>query len=146
MKTTRLLAVPALAAVSLLALTGCIQLPPVGGGTTTETGAAGETGELAGTSWTGTLGDNFATFTLVLAEDGTVDFPRWNDEAANFDSDSDVWSGDPSNLSVTVTQLQDPNSDEPAIDITFTGTAENGQMQLEGAAPDGTWELVATQD
>ena len=54
MKTTRLLAVPAIAPASLLALTGCIQLPPVGGGSTTETQAPGDGGagtvDLAGTS------------------------------------------------------------------------------------------------
>lgn len=153
MKTTRLLAVPALAAASLLALTGCIQLPPVGGGTTTETqapvtgGDSGtESGDLAGTTWTGTMGDEFATFTLVLAEDGTVDFPTWNDEPANFDSPGDVWEGDASDLSVTITQLQDQSGDEAPFDVTFTGTAQDGQMQLQGDAPDGTWELTASQD
>lgn len=152
MKTTRLLVVPALAAASLLALTGCIQLPPVGGGTTeTQAPATGgdsgtETGDLAGSTWTGTMGDDFATFTLVLAEDGTVDFPTWNDQAANFDSAGDVWEGDASNLSLTVTELQNQSGDQAPFDVTFTGTAQGGQMQLQGDAPDGTWELTATQD
>ena len=62
MKKTRILALPAIAAASLLALTGCFQLPPVGGnggdggngGTTQEPGNGGtETGEdLAGTTST----------------------------------------------------------------------------------------------
>ena len=162
MKKTRILALPAIAAASLLALTGCFQLPPVGGnggnggdggnggngGTTQEPGNGGtETGEdLAGTTWTGEMGpgSGFAELTFTLNPDGTVDISEWNG-GEGFDSAADTWTGDSSNLSVTITQLQDQNSDSGAFDITFTGTAADGQMNLVGRGPDGEWQLTATQ-
>jgi hypothetical protein len=155
MKTTRIVAVPALAAASLLALTGCFQLPPVGGtqtteepggGTTQEPGGGTASDDLAGTSWSGELGPGFATMDFTLNADGTVDISDWNDgDGGPFDEDADVWSGDPSNLTVTITQLTDQNQDSESFDVTFTGTAEGGQMDLSGEAPDGTWTLTATQ-
>lgn len=165
MKTSRILALPAIAAASLLALTGCFQLPPVGGNggaTTTEPATDGGTTDggttdgdagsedLAGSTWTGGElgpdGDTFATMEFTLNADGTVDISDWNDgEGGPFDSDADVWSGVPSNLSVTITQLSDQNSDAPAFDVTFTGSATEGAMSLTGEGPDGTWTLTATQ-
>lgn len=159
MKTTRILALPAIAAASLLALTGCFQLPPPGGdgdtspepgnsGATQEPGNGGATAgaDLAGTTWSGSIGDGFANFQILLNEDGTVDFLDWNDGESSFDSPGDVWSGDASNLTMTVTDLQDQNAGGEPFDVTFTGTAENGQMDLTGQAPDGEWSLTATQE
>ncbi len=161
MQKTRFLAIPAIAAASLLALTGCFQLPPVGGttggdggssqapgGTSQEPGSGSSSGEdLAGTTWTGgELGPGFATMEFTLNADGTVDITDWNNgEGGPFDSPDDTWSGDSSNLTVTITQLQDQNSDAGAFDVTFTGTAEGGQMELTGQAPDGEWTLTADQ-
>lgn len=147
MKTTRILALPAIAAASLLTLTGCFQLPPVGGntggntggGTTTETtpadpnqgGGEGAESGLADSSWSGSI-DNFADFDFVLAADGTVDISMWNDEAVDYDFDEDVWTGDESNLTITITGL-----DGGEFDLTATGTATGGQMQLSGTATNG---------
>lgn len=153
MKTTRIVAVPALAAAALLALTGCFQLPPVGGtqtteqpgeGTTQEPGGGTVSEDLAGSSWSGELGPGFATMDFTLNADGTVDISTWND-GEGFDSPNDTWSGDPSNLTVTITQLTDQNQDSGPFDVTFTGTAESGQMDLSGESPDGTWTLTATE-
>lgn len=165
MKTSRILALPAIAAASLLTLTGCFQLPPVGGnsggstttepatepstdGGTTDGGTGSE--DLAGSTWTGGElgpdGDTFATMEFTLNADGTVDISDWNDgEGGPFDSPSDVWSGDPSNLSVTITQLTDQNSEEAPFDVTFTGTATEGAMSVSGDGPNGTWTLTATE-
>lgn len=163
MNKTRLLAVPAIAAVSLLALTGCFQLPSVGGtsasddpdtGTTSapEESTGGESGgeestggDLAGTTWTGgELGPGFATLDFTLNADGTVDITTWND-GSGFDSPSDTWSGDASSLTILITQLTEQGSDSEPFDVTFTGTVEGGEMNLTGHAPDGDWTLTATQ-
>lgn len=157
MNKTRILAVPAVAAASLLALTGCFQLPPAGNGgdqttapvettgTGTDGGNGGETStDLAGSSWTGgELGPGFATLDFTLNADGTVDIETWND-GSGFNDPADVWSGDASNLTLTITALGEQGSDE-RFDVTFTGTAENGQMNLTGQAPDGEWTLTASQ-
>lgn len=162
MKKTRILALPAVAAASLLALTGCFQLPPPSGNGTdgnggtsqapvegTEGGEGTETegGDLAGTSWTGAemsaSGSTFAEFDFTLNEDGTIDITMWND-GSGFDDPADVWSGDASNLSMTITALGEQGSEE-RFDITFTGPAEGGQMELTGDGPDGTWTVTATQ-
>lgn len=161
MKKTRILAIPAVAAASLLALTGCFQLPPVGGtpggngGTTTEptTDGGGTEGggtedgssaeDLAGTSWSGDLGPGFATFDFMLNSDGTIDITSWND-GSGFDEPADVWSGDSSNLSMTLTALRDQDATE-SFDVTFTGTATDGAMNLTGDGPDSTWTLTASE-
>lgn len=84
--------------------------------------------------------------TFTLNADGTVDISDWNDgEGGPFDSPADVWTGDSSNLSMTITDLRDQSSADAAFDVTFSGTAQEGQMSLEGSAPDGTWTLTATQ-
>lgn len=160
MKTTRILALPAIAAASLLALTGCFQLPPVGGtpttqeqpdgGTTEEPGGEVMADDLAGTSWTGgelgPEGNQFASMEFTLNADGTVDISDWNNgEGGPFDSPADVWSGDSGNLTVTITQLRDQNTDDDPFDVTFTGTAAEGSMSLTGDGPDGGWTLTATQ-
>jgi hypothetical protein len=150
MKKTRILALPAIAAASLLALTGCFQLPPVGGNPsgnssdpgTSEPAAAGE--DVAGTSWTGEM-EGFAELSFTLNPDGTVDISEWNG-GSGFDSPRDTWSGDSADLTIVITQLQDPNSEDPAFDVTFNGTAQDGTMDLKGDAPDGEWTLSATQD
>ncbi|MGM1028654.1 MAG: hypothetical protein ACQEWM_02140 [Actinomycetota bacterium] len=149
MKTSRFLAVPALAAASLLALTGCIQLPPMGGGTTTETQApvtGGDSGtesaELAGTSWMGAIDDVVDPIGFTLNEDGTVDITTWGSSDQSYDAPQDVWSGDASNLTVTITGLE-----EGEFDLTVSGTAEGGQMNLSGEGTDGSSHtLVATQE
>ena len=147
MKTTRFLAVPALAAASLLALTGCIQLPPMGGGTTetqapvTGGDSGSESADLAGTSWMGAIDGVVDPIGFTLNEDGTVDITTWGDSDQTYDAPQDVWSGDASDLEVTITGLE-----EGAFDVTFTGTAEGGQMDLSGEATDGSSHtLVATQ-
>lgn len=165
MKTTRILALPAIAAAALLTLTGCFQLPPVGGAgtdTSTEGGTPTEDGDtapaeeqggddtatgadLADTTWTGAdMGPGFATMDFLLNSDGTIDITTWND-GSGFDSPNDTWSGDGSNLTMIITQLTDQNSESEPFDVTFTGTAEDGQLSLTGQAPDGEWTLTATE-
>lgn len=150
MKTTRLLAVPALAAASLLALTGCIQLPPVGG-TTTETqapdtsGDGASTGDLAGTSWTGDFNGQVTDVAFTLNEDGTVDFDDWAGDA--FDSPGDVWSLSGDTLEMTITQISVDEAQSDTFDVSLSGTASDGSMSLSGQGTDGsTYELNATQD
>ena len=151
MKTMRMLALPAIAAAAVLTMTGCFQLPgaPTSPATTTpaETGGTGggggETaGDLAGTSWTGsTEGQPDVSFTLNA--DGTVDFSSWGGES--FDSPADVWSGDAASVTITVTQIVDQSSGD-SIDITYSGPAENGSMNLQGEGTDGnSYTLTATQ-
>lgn len=159
MQKTRFLAIPAVAAATLLALTGCFQLPPVGGSTGGGTGGDGGSSQapgggttagedLAGSAWTdaelATTQGVFATMAFTLNADGTIDITSWND-GSGFDEAADVWSGDSSNLSMTITALGEEGSQE-RFDVTFTGTAENGEMQLTGEGPDGQWELTATQE
>jgi hypothetical protein len=148
MKTSRMLAVPALAAGALLALTGCIQLPPVGGGTEqtqapeggqSPDGAAADS-ELAGTNWTGTdAADN--TLDLVLEEDGTV---LLNDLNGNgpFDDATDTWTLDGDQITIFIGGLG-----EEIISIEYTGTVGDGTMDLTGV--DGTgqegYEITLTQ-
>ncbi len=151
MKTTRLLAVPALAAASLLALTGCIQLPPMGGGTTTETEApdtgddGASTGDLAGTSWTGDFDGQVSGVAFTLNEDGTVDFDDWAGD--QFDSPGDVWSLNGDTLDMTITQISVDEAQTETFDVSLSGTAADGSMSLSGQGTDGnTYELSATQD
>lgn len=154
MKTTRLIAVPALAAASLLALTGCFQLPPVGGTTGDNTGGTGQTpdtggaaaGEdLAGTTWTGgELGPGFAELDFTLNADGTIDITTWNG-GSGFDVPSDTWSGDSANLTMVITQLRDQQGDSEPFDVTLSGSAEDGQLEVSGDSPQGPLSLTASQ-
>lgn len=161
MKTTRFLAVPAIAAASMLALSGCFQPPAAppqappqtqapdpGTGTdeTEGTGTGDDAGDsdLAGTTWTGEIGPGFATMDFELNEDGTVDITTWND-GSGFDSPADTWTGDASNLTIVITDLTEQGSNE-SHDVTFTGTAENGQMSLTGDGPEGPVQLNATEN
>lgn len=147
MKTTKLLAVPALAAASLLALTGCIQMPPAtsgnSGNTGTDTGTdSGATEDLAGTSWSGAIGGVVEPFGFTLNADGTVDITQWGDTDQQYDFPQDVWEGDSSDLTVTITGLE-----EGAFDLTVNGTAAGGAMDLSGEGTDGeSYTLTATQD
>ena len=159
MKTTRLLAVPALAAASLLALTGCIQLPPIGGGTTqtqapvtgggTETeapvtGGGTQTGDLAGTSWTGDFNGQVTDIAFTLNEDGTVDFDDWAGDS--FDSPGDVWSLSGDTLDMTVTQISVDETGSETFDVSLSGSVSGGSMSLSGQGTDGnTYELNASQ-
>ncbi|WP_405217276.1 hypothetical protein [Agrococcus sp. Ld7] len=147
MKTSRILALPAVAAASLLVLTGCIQLPPIagsGGGTTTEPATDGGStpAELAGTSWTGELEGVISPLGFTLNADGTVDITEWGSTGQTYDSPGDVWSGDASDLTVTIQGIE-----EGAFDLTASGTAEGGQMALSGQGTDGNdYTVTATQD
>lgn len=142
MKTTRILAVPALAAASLLALTGCIQLPPMGGGT----GDSGvESVDLAGTSWTGDLNGQVTDIAFTLAEDGTIDFSNWAGE--EFDSPGDVWALDGETLEITITQIKVDQTSDETFDVTLSGSAAGGSMSLTGEGTDGnSYDMTASQD
>ncbi|MGC5078037.1 hypothetical protein [Agrococcus sp. DT81.2] len=146
MKTSRILAVPALAASALLALTGCIQLPPVGGGTGggTEQTQAADGGsvdsELAGTNWTGTdAADN--SLDLVLEEDGTVLLNELNGNGP-FDDDSDTWSLQGDEITIFIGGL---GGDVESIE--YTGTVGDGTMELSGVDGSGQpgYEITLTQ-
>ncbi|MCR8670360.1 hypothetical protein [Agrococcus sp. HG114] len=148
MKTMKLLAVPALAAASLLALTGCIQMPPANNantGTSTDSGTDTDTGaaeSLEGTSWTGAIDGVVDPFGFTLNADGTVDITTWGNSSETYDAPQDVWEGDSEDLTITITGLE-----EGAFDVTFTGTAAGGQMDLAGEGTDGSSRtLTATQD
>ncbi|MBO1769847.1 hypothetical protein [Agrococcus sp. TF02-05] len=147
MKTTKLIAVPALAAASLLALTGCIQMPPAAPGNDTDTDTGNGSGSSAAeslddTSWTGAIDGVVAPFGFTLNADGTVDITTWGDSDETYDFPQDVWEGDSSDLTVTITGLE-----EGEFDLTVTGTAENGQMDLSGEGTNGSsYTLTATQD
>lgn len=147
MKTPRILALPAVAAAALLVLTGCIQLPPVvggGGGTTTEpsTDGGSTSVDLAGTSWTGEISDVISPFGFTLNADGTIDITQWGSTDQTYDSPADVWSGDASDLTMTIMGLE-----EGEFDLTVSGTAEGGQLALSGQGTDGSdYTLTATQD
>lgn len=147
MKTSRILALPAVAAASLLVLTGCIQLPPVvgsGGGTTTDpsTDGGSTSVDLAGSSWTGEISDVMSPFGFTLNADGTIDITQWGNTDTTYDSPGDVWSGDASDLTMTIMGLE-----EGAFDLTVSGTAEGGQLALSGQGTDGSdYTLTATQD
>ncbi|WP_306233581.1 hypothetical protein [Agrococcus beijingensis] len=141
MKTTRFLALPAIAAASMLALTGCIQLPPVVGSSTGSQAPAGEVEELAGSSWSGSMPGIADPFGFTLADDGTIDITVWGDSGQTYDSSADVWSGDTGDLEMTITGLENDT-----FDVTLTGTAADGQMQLSGEGTNGTsYTLNATQ-
>lgn len=151
MKTTKLIAVPALAAASLLALTGCIQMPPAASNSGTNSGTdsgsdsgteSGATETLEGTSWSGGIGQVVDPIGFTLNADGTVDITQWGTSDATYDSPADVWEGDSSDLTITITGLE-----EGAFDVTVTGTADGGQMSLTGEGTDGnSYTLNATQD
>ncbi|WP_137756159.1 hypothetical protein [Agrococcus sp. SGAir0287] len=153
MKTTRILALPAIAAAAVLTMTGCFQLPGAPttpnpttpaetGGTSGGGGGTESAGDLAGTSWTGST-EVQPDVAFTLNADGTVDFSSWGGDS--FDSPADVWSGDAASVTITVTQIVDQSSGE-SIDITYSGPAENGSMNLQGEGTDGnSYTLTATQ-
>lgn len=155
MKTTRLLAVPALAGASLLALTGCIQLPPIGGAPVATqapvvSGDPGSgdpgagTGDLAGTSWTGDFNGQVTDIAFTLNEDGTIDFADW--AGSEFDSPGDVWTLSGDTLDMTITRISVDESGSETFDVSLSGTATDGSMSLSGEGTDGsTYELNATQ-
>lgn len=128
MKTSRLLALPAIAAAAVLTMTGCFQLPgaPTTPGTTTPadggSGGGGESIDLAGTSWSGGDGGNTMSFTLNA--DGTVDFSEWN-EQGGFDVPEDTWVVSGSDITITITTNEG--------DLVFTGPAATGSMSLAGS-------------
>lgn len=165
MNTSRILALPAIAAASLLALTGCIQLPPVAGGggtttpptsdggpttpptsdggTTTEpTSDGGSAVDLDGTAWTGELEGLISPLGFTLNADGTIDITEWGNTDQTYNSPGDVWSGDASDLTMTIMGLE-----EGEFDLTVSGTAEGGQLALSGQGTNGSdYTLTATQD
>lgn len=157
MKTSRMLAVPAIAAVSLLALTGCFQLPPMGGsgsntgsgsstdpGTGSDGGDSGDAADLAGTSWTGDFNGQVSDIAFTLNEDGTVDFSDWAGD--QFDAPADVWSQDGDTIEMTITQISVDETGEESFDVTLSGSAADGSMELSGQGTDGgDYELSASQ-
>lgn len=160
MKKTRILALPAVAAVSLLALTGCFQLPPVGGTTTdtstedtgsedtgsegTDSGAESEAPEegasveLAGTAWSGSDSAGNA-MDLVLEEDGTVLLNDWNGE--NWDEPSDTWVVEGDQITMFISGIREIQS------LEYTGTAALDTMSLTGVDGNGDsgYDLTLTQ-
>lgn len=151
MKTSRIVVLPALAAASLLALTGCFQLPPVGGNpggsdeTTAPSTDGGDTGsdtggdvDLAGTSWSGTdaAGNEMD---LVLEEDGTVLLNNWNDE--NWDEATDTWEVSGGEFTMFISGIREIQS------LEYTGPAAEGEMQLTGVDGNGDegYDLTLTQ-
>lgn len=142
MKTPRILALPAVAAASLLALTGCIQLPPIAGSSTSQSPTDGSTAgeDLAGSTWSGAMGTTSMDF--ALNPDGTVDIMSW-DGGDGFDEPGDTWTGDSANLTLVITNLSSAGGDR--FDLSLTGSAIEGAMTLTGDGPDGTVTLTATQ-
>ena len=139
MKTTQILALPAVAATSMLVLTGCIQLPAPGGGTQENPGA--EAQSLEGTAWVGAIDGVVDPLEFTLNADGTVDIAVWGSPDQSYDSAGDVWEGDTSEVTITITGVE-----EGAFDVTFTGPASDGQMNLTGDGTDGSSHtLTATQ-
>ncbi|WP_425844122.1 hypothetical protein [Agrococcus sp. TSP3-2-1] len=140
---TKLIAVPAIAAASLLALTGCIQMPPPTSGGSGDGGTGtGTAGSLEGTSWSGGIDQVVAPFGFTLNADGTVDITQWGESGETYDSPADVWDGDASDVTITITGLQPGN-----FGLTVTGTAEDGRMDLSGEGTNGSsYTLTATQD
>ncbi|GAA3611931.1 hypothetical protein [Agrococcus terreus] len=152
MKTSRIVVLPALAAASLLALTGCFQLPPVGGNpggsgeTTAPSTDGGDTGsgdtggdvDLAGTSWSGTDAAGNA-MDLVLEEDGTVLLNNWNDE--NWDEPTDTWEVSGGEFTMFISGIREIQS------LEYTGPAAEGEMQLTGVDGNGDqgYDLTLTQ-
>lgn len=136
MKTSPLLALPAIAAAAVLTMTGCFQLP--GAPTTTsptEGGSGGgESSELAGTSWSGSDGGNTMSFTLNA--DGTIDFTEWNDQGG-FDVPEDTWVTSGSDITLTITTSEG--------DLVYTGPATTGSMSLTGSGTAAGQTLDVTQ-
>lgn len=146
MKTTRMLALPAIAAAAVLSMTGCFQLPgaPTTNPTTTTTptdggGGGGETVDLAGTTWSGTdeAGNPLA---FTLAADGTVDFETFGN-GGPYDEASDTWSVNGTTFEMYVSNISDIGG------LTYTGTAATGSMQLTGVDDNGGtgYDVTITQ-
>lgn len=133
-------AAPAVVAATVLALTGCFQLPtaPANTAEPAATAPAAET-DLAGTTWVGSIQD-VADVEFTLNQDGTIDFTKWADQ--NWDYPSDVWTGSSDSLQMTITNIGTTDS----FDIALSGTATDGTLTMEGPGTDGTtYRLVATQ-
>lgn len=152
MKTSRLLALPAIAGAALLTMTGCFQLPGSPSTTTPTTtqptdggGGGGEQAsvDLAGTTWSGTdsIG-NQMTFTFNA--DGTIDFSDFN--GGPYDTASDVWTVSGSDVQMVITGVPTSASATSGIDITYSGSAATGSMSLSGSGDDGeSYSLSITQ-
>ncbi|SDH22191.1 hypothetical protein [Agrococcus jejuensis] len=139
MKTSRLLALPAIAAAAVLTMTGCFQLPgaPTSPGTTTPAdGGSGDgaSTELAGTSWSGGDGGNTMSFTLNA--DGSIDFSEWNDQGG-FDVPEDTWVVSGSDVTLTITTNEG--------NLVYTGPAATGSMSLTGSGTAAGQTLSITQ-
>jgi len=130
MTITRRLAVPALAAVVLLSLTGCFG-NLLGGGSST-TGV-----QLAGTSWSGTDSDGDAT-TFDFDADGTVGV-TYNENS--YDDPGDTWSLSGSTVTISVFINADTGT------AVYTGDVAGTTMDLSAVTDDGSaWTVVLTKD
>lgn len=121
MNKSRLIAVPAITAATVLALAGCFGTPAP---TTTTGGNAGNDNsiELVGTSWSGT--DSVGDFTVFEFEgDGTVNV-TYNEQ--EFDESTDTWELNGSALTVTVF-LNDELGD-----AVYTGDVDGDTIDMEG--------------
>ncbi|GAA2174649.1 hypothetical protein GCM10009846_21410 [Agrococcus versicolor] len=150
MKTSRLLALPAIAGAALLTMTGCFQLPGAPttnpGTSTAPTDGGGGGGEaavdLAGTTWSGTdsIGNEM---TFTFADDGTIDFSDFNTQT--YDVPTDTWSMDGSNVEITISGVP-TSADGSGTDITYSGQATTGSMSLSGTGEDGeSYSLSITE-
>jgi hypothetical protein len=88
---------------------------------------------LVGTSWTGTA-ERVADLAFTLNADGTVDFTSFGGQP--YDAATDVWSVADGTFSLTISQLQDQSGN--VTDITYTGPAATGSMELVGTDTAGT--------
>lgn len=148
MKTTKLLALTGLAAVSIVALSGCFQLPtptpttpttPTDPTTPTTPTESEPSNELVGTSWSGT--DNAGNvMSFTIAEDGTLDDLEWNG-GGPWDEPADTWSLNGSTFEFYISNIEEIGG------ITYSGPAATGSMNLNGTSDLGgnTYTLVLTQ-
>lgn len=121
MNMSRLIAVPALTAATVLALAGCFGTPTPTATTGGSTG--GDTSiELAGTSWSGT--DSVGDFTVFdFEDDGTVNV-TYNDQ--QFDEATDTWELNGTALTVVVFLNDDLG------DVVYTGDVDGDTIDMEG--------------
>lgn len=148
MKMSRILAVPAIAAAALMTMTGCFQLPgstPTDPGTsdpgtsdpgTTDPGTTDpgteQGGELAGTTWSGNMGEE--PVTMTFDQDGTVNLDEWN--GSSFDDATDVWSVEGTSVTIYIGGIYSTDG-ASAEGVTFVGELSDGQMSLQGTADGG---------
>lgn len=136
MKMSRLIAVPALAAATVLALAGCFGTPTptatTGGSTGTDTSI-----ELAGTSWSGT--DSVGDFTVFEFEsDGSVNVTYNQQE---FDEATDTWELNGTALTVIVFLNDDLG------DAVYTGDVTGDTIDMEGViGSDAPFTVTLTKD